>query len=75
MRDKLIRTGHKKFYYRARAFGFALLSLTGASVVAAAPVAISFGTSYSQIANAQENKDEEPETENVEDTVEEIEDK
>ena len=58
MRDKLIRTGHKKAYYRARAFGFALLSLCGASVVAATPVAISYGTSYSQIAKAEENADE-----------------
>ncbi|MCR5078836.1 MAG: hypothetical protein K6B65_02820 [Bacilli bacterium] len=71
MRDKLVRTGHKKAYYRLRAFGFAVLSLAGASVVAAAPVAISYGTSYSQIANAQENKDEEPVTEVVEESVEE----
>ena len=57
MRDKLIRTGHKKAYYRMRAFGFAVLSICGASIVAAAPVAISYGTSYSQLAHAEEEKE------------------
>jgi len=44
MKDKLVKTGHKKMYYRFRALSFVALGFLGASAALAAPIAISVGT-------------------------------
>ena len=62
MKDKLVRTGHKKLYYRFRALSFALLAFLGSSAAAAMPIAISVGVSqeYALSAATHEEKEDEP---------------
>ena len=62
MKDKLVRTGHKKLYYRFRALSFALLAFLGSSAAAAMPIAISVGVSqeYALSAATHDEKEAEP---------------
>ena len=54
MKDKLVKTGHKKAYYRfigaVKGFGFTLLALAALT----APVGIAMGVSAAEAAHAEE---------------------
>ena len=57
MRDKLVKTGHKKGYYRFRAFLFAFLLLAGLGASATLPIYVTYQVSV-QAAHAQEEQQE-----------------
>lgn len=64
MKDKLVRTGHKRAYYRLRAFSFALIAFAGASLAAATPIAISVGVA--EAAPKAETRKDDPAEEKIE---------
>lgn len=72
MKDKLVKTGHKKAYYRLRAFGLSLAALFGIGLSASLPIFVTYEVSVSQtLAKEAEQKQEESET--TEETSVEIE--
>ena len=58
MKDKLVRTGHKKFYYRMRAFSRGLLFSILVLAAFSAPVLIAYGVNLYET-KAEEAKVEE----------------
>lgn len=61
MKDKLVKTGHKKAYYRFRAFGISLLALLGVGLSASLPIFVTYQVSMSTVA-AEQSKQEEKES-------------
>ena len=68
MKDKLVRTGHKKWYYRFRALSFALIAFLGSSAAAAMPIAISVGVSAEYPLSAANNEEVEEQPQEGEET-------
>lgn len=54
MKDKLVKTGHKKHYYRLRAFAFSLLALVGVGLAGSLPIYVTYQVSISQALAAEE---------------------
>ena len=57
MKDKLVKTGHKKAYYRFRFLAFSLLTLTALSFGASLPVVLTYQASVSATL-AEQQKEE-----------------
>lgn len=72
MKDKLVKTGHKKAYYRLRAFGIAMAALFGVAVSASLPIFVTYQVSVSAtLAQEAEEKKQEEKTEEVPPQIEE----
>ena len=66
MKDKLTKTGHKKAYYRFRAFSIAVASLFGLGVSASLPIFVTYQVSVSgALAKEAEVEEESESTEEV----------
>ena len=65
MKDKLVKTGHKKAYYRLRAFGIAMAALFGLGVSASLPIFVTYQVSVSATLaqEAEQRKQEEEQSE------------
>ena len=66
MKDKLVKTGHKKAYYRFRFLAFSLLTLTALSFGASLPVVLTYQASVSATLAANQNEEVEDSTEQAE---------
>ena len=59
MKDKLVKTGHKKAYYRFRSFGIALLALLGIGLASSLPVLVTYSVcENAALAKEAEQKEE-----------------
>ena len=67
MKDKLTKTGHKKAYYRFRAFGIACASLFGLGISASLPIFVTYQVSVNATLakEAQEDSQEETSSEEI----------
>ena len=66
MKDKLVKTGHKKAYYRFRFLAFSLLTLTALSFGASLPVVLTYQASVSATLAANQNEEVEESGEQAE---------
>ena len=66
MKDKLVKTGHKKAYYRFRFLAFSLLTLTALSFGASLPVVLTYQASVSATLAANQTEEVEDSTEQAE---------
>ena len=55
MKDKLVKTGHRKPYYRMRAALMAFLLLLGVGSVCATPVLVTYAVSHATYAQVEES--------------------
>jgi hypothetical protein len=62
MKDKLEKTGHKKFYYRLKSLFTVLMFSIAIAAVAAIPVGISYRLAAAQAKGEDESSDSNPTT-------------